>query len=234
MGNTSGFTFDHIKLNGLTLKTIALVTMIVDHIGYIVFPHLIVLRIIGRIAFPIYAFLAAEGALHSRNIGKYLLRIFIFAAMSEPVFDLAFFGRLYYPDYQNVFFTLGLGIAAIWLTEKPPAALSGIPVYLRGAAAGIIACLAAWGLDSDYGAYGVIVIFIFYMFRDRLYIALIGAELIFIAMGSIEWLAFLGLIPLLFYSGRRGYGGKPLQYLFYAAYPLHLLLIHFISVYTWR
>ncbi len=95
------------------LKILAIVTMLVDHTGAILFPQFPVLRIIGRISFPIFAFLISEGLLHTSNVKKYLWRLFLFALISEVPFDLAFYGQLFHPQRQNIFFTLVLGLAAI-------------------------------------------------------------------------------------------------------------------------
>jgi len=100
------------------LKIIAVISMLTDHIGYVLFPGVMWLRIIGRLAFPIYCFLLVEGAVHTKNIGRYLLRLGAFALISEIPFDLAFKRSLFYPHYQNVFFTLFLGLAMIAVMDR--------------------------------------------------------------------------------------------------------------------
>jgi len=121
-----------LSISGSTLKWIAIITMLIDHIAasfYIMYietnnltgaPVVIyeVMRCIGRIAFPIFIFLLIEGFTHTRNVGKYMLRLFLFALISEVPFDLAFMHEWYYPEYQNVFFTLFLGLLSIWLIRQ--------------------------------------------------------------------------------------------------------------------
>ena len=115
-------------LSGSALKWIAVISMLVDHAAVVFFvasrevgrPLLsadlyIVLRCIGRLAFPLYAFLLAEGFFHTRSVEKYLLRLFLFGVMSEIPFDLAFRGVWLEGTYQNVYFTLALGLLAVWL-----------------------------------------------------------------------------------------------------------------------
>ena len=119
------------KISGITgqcLKVLAVVSMIIDHIGYAIVIRLpgaadtgsltnfvyTTLRMIGRFAFPIYCFLLIEGVCHTRNIGRYAFRLFIFALVSEIPFDLAFYGKLFHFDHQNVFFTLCIGVLMLW------------------------------------------------------------------------------------------------------------------------
>ncbi|WP_312694011.1 TraX family protein, partial [Caproiciproducens sp.] len=90
------------------LKVLAVVTMLTDHIGAILFPSVLLFRIIGRLSFPLFCFLISEGLLYTANLKGYLERLFFFALISEVPYDLAFHGTVYYPQSQNVFFTLFL------------------------------------------------------------------------------------------------------------------------------
>ena len=107
------------------LKWIALITMLIDHIAATMMQYFDiveqlfnidtefiynVMRGIGRISFPIFCFCIVEGFIHTRNIKKYLIRLFIFAVITEPIYDLAFFGIPLYLGYQNVLWTFLIAI----------------------------------------------------------------------------------------------------------------------------
>ncbi|MBQ2453108.1 MAG: hypothetical protein II497_01520, partial [Lachnospiraceae bacterium] len=102
-------------MTGTALKLIAVVSMLIDHTGDVLFPGQLWLRYIGRLAFPIYCFLIVEGFIHTRNVMKYMARLLVFGIVSEIPFDLAFFGEISYPGYQNVFWTLLLGLMSIYM-----------------------------------------------------------------------------------------------------------------------
>ena len=98
--------FENIKgINTFTLKLIAILSMTIDHIGYLLFPKVTLLRIVGRIAFPIFAYLIAEGFVHTGDVKKYLLRLGIFAILSEIPYDLVISGNVLDLEQQNIFFT---------------------------------------------------------------------------------------------------------------------------------
>ena len=97
-------------VSGSALKCIAMASMLTDHIGYVLFPQYLILRMIGRLAFPIYCFLLVEGAMHTGNIRKYEIRLLAFALISELPFDYAFYGGIRW-ESQNVFLTLLFGKA---------------------------------------------------------------------------------------------------------------------------
>lgn len=178
--NDNYFSFPGFHgLSATTLKLIAIVTMFIDHFAVVfearldaAFPFLVmddglnVLRAVGRLAFPIFAFLIAEGAKKTHNIWLYLLRLGVFAAVSEVPFDLALFGTSFKTgviefEHQNVFFTLFLGllsIALLQLLEKVHLAPLSFLFVL------VFAYVAEELLKTDYGAMGVICIFLFYLF----------------------------------------------------------------------
>ena len=239
----------HGFLSGFTLKCIAMVTMLIDHIGYVLFPGYVIFRIIGRLAFPIYCFLLVEGAVHTSNRKKYLGRLFLFALISEIPFNLAIGGKLWYPASQNVFFTLFLGLLAILLLQKPLAGrsqslddghdgvslagrnqtlITGIRVVLV-----LALVLLAEFARTDYGAGGVIFILIFYVFRSQLLLksAVFAAAIAFL-YGGIENFAILSLVPILGYGGKRGPGAW--KYFFYVFYPAHLLLLYLLAAYVFH
>ncbi len=237
-------------ISGSTLKLIAISAMLVDHIGAVLLvPYLtapgnwtqelydlyyVMRMIIGRIAFPIFCFLLTEGFAHTSNVWKYALRLGIFALVSEAAFDLAFEGAVPAWGYQNVFFTLFLGLAAmiIWkkLEDSSLPKVAWIPLGLAGIA--VCMCLAEL-LQTDYGAYGVLCIVTLYLTRgNRLFQVVAGCAALWVGdylfgMGGSEFWAPLGLLPVLFYRGRRG---LKLKYVFYLFYPVHLTILYLLSL----
>lgn len=212
------------RLDGTVLKLIACLSMFIDHLGAVCFSGMMGFRIIGRLAFPIYCFLLVEGAVHTHNMKKYILRMGIFALISEVPFDLAFYHRLVYTGHQNVFFTLGLGLLAIWFLEHPIEQLD-IPDVLYKLLVIIAAGLIAEFFNTDYGFTGIAVICIFYYLRGQPQLKYPIAAILLAAMGGVEVYAVLALIPILLYNGQRGRQTKDMQYGFYIFYPAHLLLI---------
>lgn len=237
---------NHSKLfggiSGCTLKMIAIITMFIDHTGAIVLCSLLndpaftvdferqafvsslynLSRDIGRLAFPIFCFLIVEGFLHTRNVKRYAERLALFAVISEIPFDLALKGNWYFPEKQNVYFTLLIGLLVImgiaWITENGTKNmfLSLIPI--------IAGMYAAYFIDTDYSYKGVFLIAVLYLMRyTRLYQCIGGAAAV-----SWELPAPLAFIPVYLYNGSRG---KQMKYFFYWFYPVHLLLLHAIAKY---
>lgn len=146
-----------VGLDSFTLKIIALITMIIDHIGAFLFPQYILLRVIGRISFPIFAFLIVEGFYHTSNLKRYMMRLAAFAVISEVPFDLLQAGKILEFDHQNVFFTLFIGVLLMYVYEGP---YSKIEKF-----GGLILLLLAGDIfRTDYGAWGILLIFAFICF----------------------------------------------------------------------
>lgn len=219
-----------------TLKIIACITMLIDHIGSEFVPGY-ALRCIGRLSFPIYCFLIAEGAHYTRNPKKYALRLGIMAMVSEIPFELAFFGG-YTPYRQNVMLTLLLGFCALQVMKKCPN--TGLKIM-----AVVPFALIADFVYCDYGAEGVMIIALFALTRElphnRL-LQFVGMALIFGNMRSaqlftigvipvtLQSLAALAIVPIGLYNGKKTTASKAVQWGFYWFYPLHLLLIYLIKL----
>ncbi len=242
-------------LSTFVLKVIAVVSMAIDHTGAVLFPEVTLLRYIGRLAFPIYCFLISEGYVHTRNVPKYLMRLGLFALISELPFNLAFGGELFHFNSCNVFVTLFLGLFALILFDTV-VKWEGIPQFASYLLALIpVAAIArtADTLGSDYGKYGVLLIFIFYIFRENRTSAILvfalstvlkydilsvsyGVGTMLFESGDRAWYfvettqlyCLLAAIPIGLYSGKRGYGGC--KWLFYAFYPTHLIILWLLSV----
>ena len=216
------------------LKWIAIVTMLIDHVGYIFmsgFSSYLIFRSIGRLAFPIFAFFIAEGCYMTKNVHKYLLRLFAFVLISELPFDFAFHGTWVYIGYQNIFFTLLLGVLSIYLYNRL-LDKGEINKYFALVPPVIMAAVAEF-LHTDYGGIGVLIIFFLYYFREsfsmRALVLLSGNIILAILSGPIQLLGALTIIPLYFYNGRKG---MDIKYFFYAFYPAHLLILAII--YSWK
>lgn len=202
--------------------------MITDHYGAIFQPSELTFRMIGRLAFPIYCFLLVEGFIHTSDIKKYGTRLLVFALISEIPFDYAFYGGIYW-GHQNIFFTLFIGLLAMNLIEHKNSGGSNAPFIGIGAAA------AATLMSTDYNFIGIIYIFAFYYSRNLSSIkrmAVVAAVIFMTNLLSTSWIqqySLLALPILLMYNGKPGPKNKPLQHLFYWAYPLHLLIFAIIK-----
>ena len=218
------------------LKFLACAIMLLDHIGATLIPWG-TLRIIGRLAFPIFCFLLAEGAHYTRNPRNYLLRLGIGAILSELPFDLALFGSWSW-QHQSVMITLLLGAMALLAMKRMTKPLLKILVLL------LFACLADF-MNTDYGGAGVLMIALFGLTRERKYgwvVQLLGMYLIcrWIIPGGVVWFigryvfieifAILALIPIWLYSGKKSTSSRAVQWAFYLFYPVHLWILYLLSI----
>lgn len=216
-------------MTSLTLKMIALITMIIDHYGAIFQTNALTFRIIGRLAFPIYCFLIVEGFFHTRDIKKYASKLFILALVSELPFDYAFFSRIYW-GHQNIFFTLFIGLISIALLEKYKNKNHLYSLLIIISAASLASLL-----KTDYSFIGIIYILAFYKARNfgNLNRILIVGSLIFLtnylSSNYIQQFSLLALVLIFFYNKKPGLKVKTLQILFYISYPLHLCIFALIK-----
>ena len=217
-------------MSGLLLKITALLTMIIDHYGAIFQPNIIIYRIIGRLAFPIYCFLLVEGYTHTSNIKKYTSRLLIFALISEIPFDLAFYGRIGFV-HQNIFFTLFIGLVAIYLIDNKDTKYKFDSTLVI-----IVATVLATILRTDYQFIGIVYILLFYFTRNlpkkkRLSTIALIMIAINLAAGMVQQFSLLALIIIYLYNNEPGAKNKLLQMSFYIAYPLHLLIYYIINTF---
>lgn len=215
-------------LDAFTLKMIAIITMVIDHTGAVLYPYEMWLRMIGRLSFPIFAFFIAEGFAHTKNVLKYILRMLLFAVITEPIFDYAFFGRLYM-GYQNVMFTFLAALVGLYLMKKAKEFISDV---FWGKIAGlviiILAALAAQLLCTDYGAFGVMLVYIYYELRENFGEKhFLSTTVQLVCETDISRLSALSTVLLMLYNGKRGIRMK---YLFYIFYPAHLAVLYMISL----
>lgn len=214
-------------MSTFVLKLIAVISMLIDHTGAVLFPEEVWFRIVGRLAFPIFCFLIAEGYTHTRNVKRYAFRLFLFALLSEIPFDLLFFDSWFDISGQNVFFTLFLGLCAVWVADILKSRWP-VPAFL---CAGLFAA-AAQLLCTDYGAFGVALIVAFFLCRDKDFLK--TAAFLLLNTGDallndsmVQLYAAPAVLPILLYNGKPG--KYRLKVFFYLFYPCHLLILYFVS-----
>ena len=211
-------------MSGQSLKLIAIVTMLIDHIGLALFPDELIWRYIGRISFPIFAFLIVEGFVHTSNFKKYIGRILIFGILSEIPFNLLVSGKVFDLEHQNVFFTFAIGLIMLHFIEKNTASVLNNGFLIMGILFSVI-------LRTDYSIYGIGLIYIFYVFRYSKVTMLGFASLVSLISGGVQRFAMLSTIPMALYNGERGpkvFDKKYVKYMFYAFYPIHIIILVFI------
>ena len=243
--NTNVTGLGKMDLSAAALHILAMAFMLMDHLWATLLPAQEWLTCVGRIAFPIFAFMAVEGYFHTHNLKKYLLRMLIFAVISEVPFDLMYGGTWFYPVHQNVIWTLLMGLVGIHLMEIVRKKKSTFVYILVSAIVVIVGGLLGTLSMVDYYGIGVLTVFIFYFFRGRKWWCLLGQMLALywvnvellgglmypIRLFGMEFelcqqgLALLALLPIWLYRGRQGYHSKPFQYFCYAFYPVHMLVI---------
>lgn len=215
-------------LDGTALKLIAIVSMVIDHIGSVFFQDAFWMRAVGRLAMPIFAFCIAEGYLHTRDRRRYLYRLGIFAVISELPFDLAFFNHLE-TSHQNIMLTFFLAVLGLMFYDRIRGEHpTGKRTALAFTAVLMMAGLAM-ALGADYSLFGVITVFAFYALRNQAHWKRqLGGMAFMTLTRTIGYYAATGFaaIPLLMYNGEKGRG---LKWFFYAFYPGHLLLIYFLK-----
>ena len=217
-------------LSGSALKALAIFAMLVDHSAicfqpllktglftafHIRFTPYVLLRGFGRIGFPIFCFLLAEGFRHTSSKPRYALNLLVFALLSELPYNLFNCGALRY-ERQNVFFTLLLGFLGMWMLER----FREMP--LRSAFSLLALGVCAKLLNADYGWAGYLLMLLLYALAEQPVLQL------FAGITLLSWPAGVALAfpPLNLYNGERGFvKGKLAKYFFYVFYPAHLCLL---------
>ena len=260
-------------MTSFALKIVAIVSMFCDHFGDALIGHFSFFNLIGRIAFPIFAFQISEGYSHTKDLKKYFMRLGIFAVISQIPFSLFSYKYLgASPLSLNVFFTLFIGLLAIHLWNKGDGAFvsnlkqeghtysskketvhltdSTTPTldhkrtsfYISRILGIVVVLLLAYlanVLNTDYGFWGVIVIFAFYLFKDKKAVMLTSFVVLCIIRYGLDiinygfnyayvLLCIFTAIAAIFIGLYNGKQGKKIKYLLYFFYPVHLLLLYFI------
>ena len=241
------------EITSFTLHMIAMLAMLIDHIYFTLLNDQLWMNGIGRIAFPIFAFMIVEGYEHTGNIKKYMVRLLIFAIISEIPFDLMIDASLFYPFYQNVMWTFFISLCAITLIEKVKNKYQDnriILFFLIGLIV-IFSYLSGMMMFVDYFGYGVLTVLTFYFLREKrpwkilmqiiilayINIVLLGRysiPLVYVGEFAlpVQSLALFSLPVIWLYNGKRGYHSNFIKYIFYAFYPLHMLILALIMIYT--
>lgn len=239
-----------IETTSASLHLMAMLFMLCDHLWGTVIPGNDWLTCIGRLAFPIFAFLLVEGYFHTSNLKRYALRLLLFALISEIPFDLAIGGRVFYPLHQNVLWSFLLSLGLVHWNEQ--AKQSGKPLRMGLTFCATLALGSVLGLVTfvDYFHAGLLTVLSFWLFRGEKWYHRLG-QLLCLGYINLEILgglvyefplfgttvtvhqqgfALLALIPIWLYRGKRGHHSKAFQYLCYGFYPAHLLILGLIKV----
>lgn len=259
-------------MSSFVIKLIAIITMLCDHSGDAIIGQFSFLNVIGRIAFPLFCFQIVIGYKHTKNVNKYLLRLFLFGLISQIPFSLFTYSYLGRIDLLNVFFTLALGLLAIYILDVFPKKYKFLAIILN-----LVLMIIAEFSQTDYGWFGVCLIICIYLFyndkslskvknnafnsnatnnysetlqypneqnkksensityfnNNILFVIVFFALVVikfssYLAIGSYN-LAILQIIgtffPVIFMLLYNGKKGPSLKYLFYAFYPVHLLIL---------
>lgn len=216
------------------LKIIAIISMTVDHVGSAFFPQYPVFRWIGRLAFPIFCYCMTVGMLYTRDIKKYLIRLAVFAFLSQPVYVLAFNADRFWEEFTslNIFFTLFVSLLGLWSFREKKWWLFAAVV------------LALMCINFDYAATGLILMLIFYLCRNKPWLGALLYVLSYlpalncypddplaltVAGHAIGFEIFCILAaPLIFLNTNTKI--KISKWFFYAFYPLHLLAIYIVKI----
>ncbi len=220
-------------MSSFVLKLIAMITMFCDHLGYALYGKFSFLNYIGRIAFPLFAFQLTEGFIHTRSKKNYLYRLLLFALVSQVPFSL-FLTLFNSSVVLNIFFTLFLALVAMLGYEKCENKSIGLLLV-----AGIACCADL--IKTDYGSFGILLIFCFYIFKNKKlymnlsYIVLILLKYLPSYINSNFFyryliLMFCYLIPLLFINLYNGKKGPNTKYYLYLFYPAHLILLYVFNM----
>ncbi len=242
-------------MTSFVLKIIAMITMFCDHLGSAMYGYITPFNYIGRIAFPIFAFQISEGFLHTKSLKKYFIRLMAFALISQIPYIL--FLSVYSNAVRlNIFFTLTLGLIAIWLHDYVHKDISSkLDIKVKDSFFRVllkliiefipvtIICIIGHFAKVDYGWWGILLVFMFYYFKENrlaMNIAFITMCIIYYGIDMIKtgfnvvylWLFAFNILPILFINLYNGKQGKKLKYFLYIFYPVHLLILYLLFTFV--
>lgn len=229
------------ELTSFDLHLLAMGLMLCDHICLALMPDRLWMTCAGRLAFPIFAFLVAEGFVRTRSRARYARRLLIFALVSEVPFDLLAAGRLVYPLRQNVLWTFLIALGCMQLPEWAKSDPRPAARFVLSAGAVLGGFLAGTAFMVDYFGPGVWTVLVFYFFRGDGWRQRLGQLLCLLFLNGwllagqtvlpgglalpIQAFAVLALPFIWLYRGRQGPHGRAVRWLFYGFYPAHLLVL---------
>lgn len=229
------------ELTSFGLHLLAMALMLCDHICLALMPDRVCMTCVGRLAFPIFAFLVAEGFIRTRSRARYARRLLVFALVSEVPFDLLAAGRPVYPLRQNVLWTFLIALGCMQLLEWAKSDPRPAARFVVSAGAVLGGFLAGTAFMVDYFGPGVWTVLAFYSFRGDGWRQRLGQLLCLLPLNGwllagqtvlldglalpIQAFAVLALPFIWLYRGRQGPHGRAVRWLFYGFYPAHLLVL---------
>lgn len=238
------------RLTSAGLHILAMTFMLFDHIYGCSLINSEILTCIGRLAFPMFAFMIVEGYFHTSNIKRYMGRLLTFGLISEIPFNLMLSGRIFYPVHQNVMFTFLFGLIAIYLLEKyKPGKITDVANIALSVSIILIGFLLSTITMVDYYGCGFLMVLVFYYTRKKVWycylLQIIGMYFInFEMLGGLYYpiqigdfyfefsqqgFAILSLIFIWLYNGEKGYNAKWFKYFCYLFYPAHALILYLLA-----
>ena len=234
-----------LKTTSMSLHMMAMLFMLCDHLWGIGILSSDWLTCVGRISFPIFAFLIAEGYFHTKNLKRYILRLLLFAIISEIPFNFMVGGNWFYPFHQNVLWSFLISIGLVHLNEKVKKTNKVILRFVTALCTVILAYVLGLITMVDYYHAGILTVLVFYFFREEKWwcricqfvcLWYINTEMLKgfyypINLFGIDFelqrqsIALLALIPIWLYKGEQGYHTKTLKWFYYAFYPLHMAIL---------
>ena len=210
------------------LKWIAIITMTVDHVGAVLYPEFEVLRWIGRLSFPLFAYLLILGMENTRNVSNYFIRLFIFALISQVPFFLAIGTEPF--EHLNIFFTLSFGLLSVYFFKKS-SVLAFVPLF------------ASFIVPFDYGVYGIAMIGCMYILYENMKFgvaSLVVLNTLFLVPWNTQFLSLFAMPLIILHKNGSLTTTSDLtktfmiplwrKYFFYIYYPLHLSIIFIINI----
>ena len=236
---------EKLKLSSEALHALAMGLMLCDHIWAMLFPAAEWMTCIGRLAFPIFAFMTAEGYTRTHDIRRYMLRLLTAALLSEIPFNLMYGGSVLYPYHQNVLWTLLLGLALLYLIDRTRERLKGPASTAVCALLVLLGFALGYAAMLDYYGAGILTVMMFRFFPCRggrnflcqlvcmyvLNVNLLGGYYYEISIFGFKLalvqqsFAILALAPIWLYNGRRDTSDRFFKHFCYAFYPAHMLLL---------